>query len=145
MLGFLEKEAEYRSIEVSVEVKDIPFFETDRGKLQQVFLNIINNAFAAMDDGGHLNIIARQEDGDKVCVTIADDGCGIDEKEISHIFEPFFSTKTGQGGTGLGLSITYGLLQELGGDIGVRSKVGEGTIFTITLPLYMDEKKRAEA
>jgi len=145
VLGFLEKEAEYRSIEVSVEVKDVPSFETDRGKLQQVFLNIINNAFAAMDDGGHLTIVAKREPGDDVSVTIADDGCGIDEKEITHIFEPFFSTKTGQGGTGLGLSITYGLLQELGGGISVRSKVGKGTIFTITLPLHMDEKKRTKA
>jgi len=144
VLGFLEKEAEYRSIEVSVEVKDVPVFETDRGKLQQVFLNIINNAFAAMDDGGHLTIVARRELGDDVSATIADDGCGIDDKEITQIFEPFFSTKTGQGGTGLGLSITYGLLQELGGRISVESKVGEGTLFTITLPLYMDEKKRAK-
>ena len=144
VLGFLEKEAEYRSIEVSVEVKDVPSLETDRGKLQQVFLNIINNAFAAMDDGGHLTIVAKKDANDDVSVTIADDGCGIDEKEITHIFEPFYSTKTGQGGTGLGLSITYGLLQELGGGIGVRSKVGEGTIFTITIPLYMDEKERAK-
>jgi len=145
VLGFLEKEAEYRSIEASVEVKDVPFFETDRGKLQQIFLNIINNAFSAMDDGGHLTIVAKKDGNNDVSVTIADDGYGIDEKEITHIFEPFFSTKTGQGGTGLGLSITYGLLQELGGDIGVRSKVGEGTVFTITLPLYMDEKKRTKA
>jgi len=145
VLGFLEKEAEYRSIVVTVKVDGIPVFETDRGKLQQVFLNLINNAFAAMSEGGHLNIMAERENNDLISVTIADDGCGIPQGEIDHIFEPFFSTKTGQDGTGLGLSITYGLVQELGGSISVMSLEGEGTRFTITLPLELGEKEREEA
>ncbi|MDY6880966.1 MAG: sensor histidine kinase [Desulfatiglans sp.] len=140
VLGFLEKEAEYRSIVVSINMQDIPEFQTDRGKLQQVLLNIINNAFAAMDDGGHLDIMAEGKGNGLVSISIADDGQGIPEGEIKHIFEPFFSTKTGQGGTGLGLSITYGLVQELGGDISVWSKPGEGTRFTISLPLNINEK-----
>lgn len=144
VLGFLEKEAEYRSILVSLKAKDIPEFETDRGKLQQILLNIINNAFAAMDDGGHLDIVAALENNSSVSVTIADDGQGIPEAETKHIFEPFFSTKTGQGGTGLGLSITYGLIKELGGDISVWSKTGEGTRFTITLPIHTNERGRSK-
>ena len=111
----------------------------------QVFLNLINNAFAAMSEGGHLNIMAERENNDLISVTIADDGCGIPQGEIDHIFEPFFSTKAGQGGTGLGLSITYGLVQELGGSISVMSLEGEGTRFTITLPLELGEKEREEA
>lgn len=136
VLDFLNKEAEYRSIVVSVKVqKDIPDFESDRGKLQQIFLNIINNAFAAMSDGGHLDIVAEQKDRNSVLITITDDGCGIPEPDLMHIFEPFFSTKTGQGGTGLGLSITYSLVQEIGGGVRVQSEVGKGTTFSITLPL----------
>ncbi len=141
VLGFLEKEAEYRSIAVSVEADDIPVFKSDRGKLQQVFLNIINNAFAAMDEGGYLDIRATTEGENSVTVMISDNGCGIPEEELSHIFEPFFSTKTGQDGTGLGLSITYGLVQELGGHISVNSTENKGTSFKITLPFTKFESK----
>jgi signal transduction histidine kinase len=66
---------------------------------------------------------------------LADTGCGIPEADLKRIFEPFFSTKTGKGGTGLGLSITYGLIQELGGSVSVRSEVGKGTEFTVRLPV----------
>ncbi len=144
VLGFLEKEAEYRSIKVVVKDEEIPVFETDRGKLQQIFLNIINNAFAAMNDGGHLDIRTHKESNGFVTVTIRDNGCGIPAEDIDHIFEPFYSTKIGQGGTGLGLSITYGLVQELGGTITATSKEGEGTCFTIKLPLKTETKERME-
>jgi two-component system NtrC family sensor kinase len=143
VLDFLHKEAEYRSIVVSVKATDdIPQFESDRGKLQQIFLNIINNAFAAMNDGGHLDIMIRRKNRGSVTITIADDGCGIPETDLQHVFEPFFSTKKGKGGTGLGLSITYSLVQEIGGNIGVQSEVGKGTTFIITLPLVTEKKER---
>jgi signal transduction histidine kinase len=142
-LDFLHKEAEYRSIVVSVRaIDDVPQFESDRGKLQQIFLNIINNAFAAMSDGGHLDIMIRGKDKNSVTITVTDDGCGIPETDLQHIFEPFFSTRKGQGGTGLGLSITYGLVQEIGGSINVQSEVEKGTTFTITLPLMIEKKGR---
>ncbi len=143
VLDFLDKEAEYRSIAVSVDIPgDLPAIESDRGKLQQIFLNLINNAFAAMEDNGHLAITAKTEGRDFVSITVADDGCGIPENDLKRIFEPFFSTKIGSGGTGLGLSITYGLVQELGGKISVQSEVGKGTSFTITLPLKQEQKER---
>ncbi|MBW2345113.1 MAG: two-component sensor histidine kinase [Deltaproteobacteria bacterium] len=142
VLGFLGKAAEYRSITISMEVPgDIPRLETDRGKLQQIFLNLVNNAFAAMSDGGHLDIMAKNEGKDSVSVTIADDGCGISDEDLKRVFEPFFSTKTGGGGTGLGLPITYGLVKELGGSLSVKSEVGKGTSFTTILPLKTDEKE----
>ena len=142
MLGFQHKDAEHRSIEISTEIaSDIPAFKSDQGKLQQIFLNLVNNAFAAMSDGGHLDIMAKNVGKDSVSVTIADDGCGIPDEDIKRIFEPFFSTRTGGGGTGLGLSITYGLVQELGGSISVKSEVGKGTSFTIILPLKTEEKE----
>jgi len=147
VLGFLEKEADYRAIEVDVAVSDsIPKFETDRGKLQQILLNLINNAFAAMSDGGRLEITADIEKKTLVKITCRDNGCGISEEDMKHVFEPFFSTKAkAGGGTGLGLSITYGLIKELGGDIDLVSRVNEGTTFTVTLPTTPVRQPKGDA
>lgn len=143
VLGFLKKEAEYRSIAVTVDIpEDIPDFETDRGKVQQIFLNLVNNAFQAMKDGGHLDISANLDGMGYVSVTVVDDGSGIPAPDLKRIFEPFFSTKTKTGGTGLGLSITYGLVQELGGKIQVESELGKGTKFIISLPLKSQQQER---
>ncbi len=143
VLGFLHKEAEYRDIVITTDfADDIPEFKSDRGKLQQIFLNIINNAFSAMKTAGRLNIVIRHHSDDNTIVaTITDNGCGISEGDMGKIFEPFFSTKTRQGGTGLGLSITYGLAMELGGKVNVTSKLGEGTSFFITLPINPPQQK----
>jgi signal transduction histidine kinase len=144
VLGFLGKEAEYRSIKVDVEVREIATIESDRGKLQQILLNLVNNAFAAMADGGHLAIKVYQESAKFISVEVADNGCGIPEVDLKRIFEPFFSTKKTKGGTGLGLSITYGLVREIGGDIRVESTVGKGTTFTVMLPLEAKQRKRSD-
>ncbi|MFH1764309.1 MAG: ATP-binding protein [Gemmatimonadota bacterium] len=134
VLGFLEKEAAYRDIRIEFDFPvDPPDIVSDRGQLQQVFLNIINNAFAAVDDGGRIQIGIIEADPDSVAVWIQDDGVGIPEEHLTHIFDPFFSTKKGAG-TGLGLSITYGIVEKLGGDVSVQSQVGVGTRFTVTLP-----------
>jgi len=143
VLGFLHKEAEYRSIEVSVDIaEDIPAFECDRGKLQQILLNIINNAFAALTTGGRISIKSEKVGQDSVKIIISDTGCGISPENLKYIFEPFFSTRMKVGGTGLGLSITYGLVQELGGKIDVKSEVGRGSRFMITLPLTPKKEDR---
>ena len=142
VLGFLNKEAEYRSIEISIDVEpNLPNISTDAGRLQQVILNIINNAFAAMENNGHLRVRARNAGNELIELMIADDGCGIAESDIRRVFEPFFSTKTGKGGTGLGLSITNGLVEQLGGTIKVESELNRGTTFTILLPLAIKEKE----
>ena len=135
VLSFLEKEASYREIEIDVnQPEDTPSIISDRGQLQQVFLNIINNAFAAVDDGGRIEISIRPAGRGMVAVTITDDGVGIPDENLPRIFDPFFTTKAGSG-TGLGLSITYGIVQKLGGDITVESEEGVGTSFTVTLPI----------
>ncbi|MEW6238061.1 MAG: ATP-binding protein [Candidatus Omnitrophota bacterium] len=135
VLGFLEKEASYRNLRISIrELNEIPLIQSDRSQLQQVFLNIVNNAFAAVEEGGRIDIELKKENDSFVSIDIADNGCGIPEEYIQHIFEPFFTTKKSYG-TGLGLSITYGIVQKLGGRIGVQSKAGEGTTFTVTLPI----------
>jgi two-component system NtrC family sensor kinase len=143
VLGFLNKEAEYRSFHISVHAEDdVPQITSDRGRLQEIFLNVINNSFAAMQDGGHLEITVRRAQENSVAVIISDDGCGIPKADLERVFEPFFSTRTGKGGTGLGLSITSGLVQELGGRIQVESEVGKGTSFTILFPIKTEGKEK---
>jgi len=140
VLIFHNKEAEYRNIKVYVNVPpDMPEIETDRGKLQQILVNLVNNAFQAVDSGCILEINASVAGPDKVSISIRDNGCGMPEANLPKIFEPFFTTKEGDKGTGLGLAITYGLVKKLHGDIAVQSKENEGTTFTITLPTRIQE------
>lgn len=135
VFGFLGKEAEHRNIRVNFEFDpELPAIVSDRGQLQQIFLNIINNAFAAVEKGGQIDITTSRFNHDRIAVHIRDTGSGIAEENLQHIFEPFFSTK-GEFGTGLGLSITYGIVKKLGGDIRVNSTLGEGSTFTVILPM----------
>jgi signal transduction histidine kinase len=141
VLNFHNKEAEYRNISVRVDVpQDNLEIETDRGKLQQILLNLVNNAFQAIDNGCCLDIHASTSGADKVGITISDNGCGMPQDNLSKIFEPFFTTKERGKGTGLGLTITYGLVKKLNGDISVESKENEGTTFTITLPTQIHKE-----
>jgi len=134
VLGFLEKEAIFRNIKINYNIaENLPSVDSDRGQLQQVFLNIVTNAFYAVEDNGQIDISAIQKNDQLVEITIADNGVGISKKNLEHIFEPFYTTK-GKYGTGLGLSITYGIVEKLGGNISVKSKLGEGTRFTLHLP-----------
>jgi two-component system NtrC family sensor kinase len=136
VLGFLEKEAFHRNIEVNFNLApELAPIAHDRGQLQQVFLNIINNAFEAVADGGKITIAtkANETDPSTVEVTIADDGRGIHPDDLKHIFDPFYSRGKEQG-TGLGLSISYGIIAKCGGDIRVESQLGKGSTFTIVLP-----------
>jgi two-component system NtrC family sensor kinase len=131
---FLEKEASYRNIDVRMQLApNLPKIASDRGRLQQVFLNILNNALAAVDEGGMVTLTTWERDVDFVAISIQDNGRGMSEETLKHVFEPFFTTKKGQG-TGLGLPITYGIVKKLGGDIEVQSKEGKGTTFTVYLP-----------
>jgi two-component system NtrC family sensor kinase len=140
VLGFLKKEAEYRNIELEVQVPaDMPNIRSDRGKLQQILLNLVNNAFQAMRQGGRLTVRAVRAEPGQVKISVSDNGCGIPEKDLKRIFEPFFTTRGIYEGTGLGLSITYGLVRKLKGTIAVSSVVGEGTTFTVMLPLEIQE------
>ncbi len=134
VLGFLEKEAIFRNIKINYNIaENLPSVDSDRGQLQQVFLNIVTNAFYAVEDNGQIDISAIQKNDQLVEITVADNGIGISKENLEHIFEPFYTTK-GKYGTGLGLSITYGIVEKLGGNISVKSKLGEGTSFSLQLP-----------
>lgn len=104
----------------------------NKGKVHQVFLNLIGNAVDASFDGGTIHIKTEKKDG-KIYISIKDNGHGIDEKDIDKIFDPFFTTKPLGKGTGLGLSITHGIIKEHGWDISVKSKLGEGAVFTVVM------------
>jgi signal transduction histidine kinase len=144
VLDFHKKEAEYRNIAIQVDIPEtLPLIETDRGKLQQILLNLVNNAFQAIDNGCLVDIRAAMVGPEKVRLFIHDNGCGIPEAYLNKIFEPFFTTKKEGQGTGLGLSITYGLVQKLGGNITVQSKSGQGTTFVVTLPVQIRKETQS--
>jgi two-component system NtrC family sensor kinase len=144
VINFHKKEAEYRNIAISVDIPEtIPLIETDRGKLQQIILNLVNNAFQAIGNGCILDIRAEMDGLQHVRLFIRDNGCGISEEHLGKVFEPFFTTKKEGQGTGLGLSITYGLVQKLHGNITVESKTGEGTTFVVTLPVQTKKETQA--
>jgi two-component system NtrC family sensor kinase len=135
VIQFLDNAMLYNRISLDLDLDDtLPLATSDRVQLQQVFLNIINNAIDAIGKNGLIRIRSLAA-GSDLQISIEDNGPGIAEEVLPNIFEPFYTTKDTGKGTGLGLSITYGLIKKLGGDIGVQSHLGHGTTFTITLPL----------
>jgi signal transduction histidine kinase len=144
ILSFHKKETEYKGIHVTTAIApDVPDIKTDRGKLQQILLNLINNAFQAIEVNGCLDITVSHLPPNTISIEIKDTGCGISEENLQRIHEPFFSTKKERKGTGLGLSITYGLVKKLQGSIRVESSEGVGTIFTVTLPVKLQKEDEA--
>ncbi|MBU0908724.1 MAG: two-component sensor histidine kinase, partial [Proteobacteria bacterium] len=140
VLNFLEKEAMYNRIRLELHFQeDLPTIYCDKGQLQQIFLNIINNAIDAIGKDGLISITSGVLQAKDVVVKIQDSGPGIPPNILKHIFDPFFTTKAPGKGTGLGLSITYGLVKKLGGDITVSSEVGKGATFEIRLPIKPDK------
>ncbi len=139
VLLFLENSMVHNRIHIDLQLQDnLPLISSDHLQLQQVFLNIINNAIDAVAKDGIISITTQQTKAD-VLIFIEDNGHGIDTESLPYIFEPFFTTKETGKGTGLGLSITYGLIKKLAGDISVQSQIDRGTTFTITLPLSRGE------
>ncbi len=140
VIEFLEKDILYRKLEVNINLSDslVPIL-SDHGQLQQVFLNLLTNAFAVVEDGlGRVDIETKNIQNKGVSIKITDNGGGIPKKIIKNIFDPFFTTKKDKG-TGLGLSISYGIITKLGGEIFVESEIGKGSVFTILLPEKTNE------
>jgi len=105
----------------------------DKSQLKQLFLNLFLNAIQAMPAGGTLTVEALRKDGPKAVVTVADTGEGIPEENLDRVFDPFYTTK--KSGTGLGLSICYNIVKSHGGEIEVKSRVGQGATILVSLPL----------
>ncbi len=124
---------------------EVPTIEIDPGQLEQVIMNLVVNARAAMPEGGSLQLSTREEElgreeallhpdlepGRVVSLVVTDTGTGMDDETLQRLFEPFFTTKQGEGGTGLGLSVTYGIIEQSHGTIHVDSDPGKGTTFVL--------------
>jgi signal transduction histidine kinase len=124
----------------------VPPIEADPLQLQQVFINLLNNAVEAMEGkgGGTVTVTTQVAPfGQGVRISIADSGAGISEENRAKLFTPFFTTKPVGKGTGLGLAIVYGIVKMHRGQIQVQSEEGKGTTFTITLPLQFAGAPRA--
>ena len=125
-------------IEVVREYGEVPQVHLFVGRMNQVFLNLLVNARQAIAGKGRITIRTCAVD-DLAHIEFTDDGCGIAPENLVRIFDPGFTTKGVGVGTGLGLSICYQIIQEHLGEIRVRSQVGEGTTFTVTVPTNLDE------
>ncbi|RZB38468.1 MAG: hypothetical protein SRB2_00216 [Desulfobacteraceae bacterium Eth-SRB2] len=139
-IGLAEQSAKYSKITINTNLEEnIPFIPASQTEIQQVFLNLINNAVDAMDSkGGGVIDITSRVDGGAIVVDFADNGPGIHRNNLARIFDPFFTTKPVGKGTGLGLSICYGIIKKMGGEIHVQSVVNEGTTFSIRIPIPKD-------
>lgn len=143
-IQLLEKQASVRNIKI-VKALDLslPSIDLDKNKMQQVFSNLIINACDAMAGGGTLTITSRLgPDRRQIEILFADTGMGIPEENIHKLFDPFFTTKSA--GTGLGLAVSYGIIQQRGGKIGVRSEVGQGSVFIVILPLDQQSEETSQ-
>ena len=119
--------------------KNLPFIQASQSEMQQVFLNLINNALDAMDKkGGTIDITSRQADNN-IVIDLADNGPGIHQEHLARIFDPFFTTKSVGKGTGLGLSTCYGIINKMGGEITVASVIDQGTTFSIRIPYHKEK------
>jgi len=114
---------------------DLPPILTDANQLEQVILNVINNAVDAIGDNPGTITITTGLDNKKVRIGFADTGHGMTRQQLEQIFMPFFTTKEVGKGTGLGLSVSYGIMKSLGGSVEVESEVGRGCQFTLVLPV----------
>ncbi len=135
-IDFLRNEAHYRNIKIETSYSDnIPATVSDSAQLQQVFLNLMNNAIDAIGKDGQISInTSFKPKDDNLVITIRDTGMGMSSEMLDRIFDPFYTTKEVGKGTGLGLAISYSIVEKLGGRIMVASQKGEGTAFTIYLP-----------
>ncbi|AFM26972.1 sensor histidine kinase [Desulfomonile tiedjei] len=137
-VALFESEAYFREIQFKKDYDPLlPRISTDPTQLQQVFLNIIDNALDAVGNSGTIGVKTRKNPdiSHEIVIEISDTGPGIPQSVLRHIFEPFFTTKKGGEAKGLGLSVSYSIIERLGGHIRVASEEGSGTTFTITLPL----------
>jgi signal transduction histidine kinase len=132
LLSFMQEEIARHEVALELSLcTNLPPLIGDEQQLRRAFLNLFRNALEAMKGGGCLRVLSRA-DSEAVVIEVGDSGVGISANDLEHIFEPFYSTKST--GTGLGLALTAQIIEEHGGQILVASRVGEGTLFRITLP-----------
>ena len=137
VLKFVQQHADFDRVEIRKEYDDtVPEIFMDEKKIKQVLMNLLMNARHAVGESGIISLSTEfHSSKNQVVVKIADDGYGIEKKNLSRIFDPFFTTKPTGEGTGLGLSVSYGIVKNHGGNISVDSGAGKGSVFTVELPI----------
>ncbi len=140
-IELLQSHAQTNNIKINKEMHpDLPIIASDQSQLQQVFLNLINNAIDAIEKDGLIDVTTRKDDS-RIVISIKDNGPGISKEDLQKVFDPFFTTKEAGKGTGLGLSASYNIIEKLGGTITAESKLSEGTVFKVMLPIVIPAKK----
>ena len=147
VLKFIQHHADLDRVEIHKNYDaSIPEMLMDEKKIKQVLINLIMNAKHAIGKSGVLSLSTQlKPTAQQVIIKIADNGHGIERRNLSRIFDPFFTTKPTGEGTGLGLSVSYGIIKNHGGDILVESKVGQGSTFTVILPIVTPVKDSTNA
>jgi len=152
VLDLLQLEAKRASVKLELVSSNVPSIHTDGDQLQQIVLNLVRNALQATPDGGSVQVFVQTgtvtQRADKpaipgVRIVVEDSGSGISEEIRVRMFEPFFTTRAGEGGSGLGLAIVRSLVSDLGGHIQVSTDIGKGSRFIVDLPA--DRDKAGEA
>ncbi|MDM8525541.1 sensor histidine kinase [Desulfococcaceae bacterium HSG8] len=140
-IALLENYAQINNIEIRTEFSaELPVIASDQPQLQQVFLNLISNAIDAIEKDGHIEVKTGTA-GSIIDITITDNGPGMSEDHQKRVFDPFFTTKETGKGTGLGLWISYDIMEKMGGSVSLHSQMGQGTTFTVSIPIVVPEKK----
>ncbi len=140
-IDILENFARGNNIDIQANLSEtVPIIAGDQSQLQQVILNLINNAIDAIGKDGSVTVESATE-GSEIRITVADTGPGIPENMQNRVFDPFFTTKTSGKGTGLGLWISHNIVEKMGGSMTLQSRPGEGAEFTIRLPIVRPGKK----
>lgn len=136
MAGLTAKRADYAKVRLTTRLApNLPPAACSASQLQQLLLNLINNALDAMEPAGGELILETALEGGRIVLIVSDTGPGIPQAVADRVFEPFFTTKATGKGTGLGLSICAGIVRQLGGDIAVSSTPGRGAAFRVSLPV----------
>jgi len=142
-VSLLKNQALFQNIKINQNLDDLPMIIIDPSQFERVIMNIMLNAAEAITGNGELNISSKYEpEENSIVIDFNDTGSGISEENLENIFEPFFSTKDAGHGVGLGLAICYGIIQEHNGTVNVKSRLGEGTTFTIKLPVSFRRNTR---
>jgi len=135
VIGLTSQKTRYANVRIETELSpDLPLIQASPSEIQQVLLNLVNNAIDAIERPGGTVTVRTRAAGDEVVLEVSDTGKGIPDANLARIFDPFFTTKAVGHGTGLGLSICYGIVEKMGGRITVESEIEKGTTFTVFIP-----------
>ena len=141
VISLLESHARINNIDIRTDFcVNLPIIASDQSQLQQVFLNLLNNAIDAINKDGLIDVETRTRE-DTIEIEIRDDGPGVPKAAGAKIFDPFFTTKRNGKGTGLGLSITYSIIEKMGGSIRFENLDPHGTSFIVNIPITIPEEE----